>query len=111
MVYAVGQELLLDEMPLIVVGILIAFGIAELLHQLRGSVAKVQGHRLITRLLDEAKRLADSHICRIALWRGGKVNGSLGKRYARLRPANLMHRVESSIGKQQRVGIGKAYIL
>lgn len=41
----VGQVLLLDEMPLEIMGIKIFLAIAQLFHQSRGGIAQVEGDR------------------------------------------------------------------
>ena len=58
----------------IVVGILIAIAIAQLGHQLCGSIAEMKRNGLVASLLHQLQGIADSHIGRIALGRGGQID-------------------------------------
>ena len=107
----VGQVLLLHEVAREVVAVLIAVAVAQLLHQAGGSIAQMQRHRQVARLLHLRERLGNAHVGRIALGRSGQIHRSFGQRNAPLGPANLHHRIKRSIGQQQRVGIGQTDVL
>ena len=95
-------------MPLVVVGVLVPLGIARLLHQPRRGVAQVERHGTVRRVVfDHREGLVDGHVGRVALGRGGQIDGRFGQRDAGLGHADLMHRVEAGVGQQQGVGIGQ----
>ena len=106
----IGQILLGNEMPRIVMRILIAIAVAQVLHQLRGSVAQMQGDRLIARLAHHGERLVNAQIGRVALRRGGQIDRGLCQGYAPFGPAYLHDRIEGGIGQQQRIGIGQTNV-
>ena len=82
-------------MCILVVGPITQFG-----HQFGGSIAQVQRHGCVTRLLHELQGVVYRHIGAIALGRRSKVNGTLAQRYAALGPAYLVDDVKCGIGQQ-----------
>ena len=107
----VGEEFEVREVAGEVVGVFVAVGVAEVLHQLRGRVAQVERHggRLV--LLGGRKGLIDRQIGGIALGGAGKVHGALAQRDARLRHADGVDDAEGRVRQQQGVGIRQADIL
>ena len=65
-----GHVLLVDKMAREVVGILVVLAISQLLHQLSGRVAQVQGHRGIARSGHKLLGRVDGHVGAVALGRG-----------------------------------------
>lgn len=59
---AVGKELLLYEIPFIVMGIFVSFAISQLFHQLGGSIPEMQRNRQIPRLADRFQGGVDSFV-------------------------------------------------
>ena len=98
-------------MTRIVVRILVAVVIPQLLHQLSRCIADRQWNRLITRLSNQCQCSIDAQIGRITLWRRSQIDRTLRQSDASLGPSNLHHRIESSIGQQQRIGISQPDIL
>ena len=70
----------------------------------------MQRHGQIAGLFHKLQCIVDSHICRIALRRGGEIDGTLGKGYAAFGPPYLLYGFKCGIGKKQRIGIGEPYI-
>ena len=58
----VGQELLADEVARIVVGILVVFALAQLLHQFGGGIAQLNGNRQVAGLADQFQGIVDGHV-------------------------------------------------
>lgn len=58
----VGQELLLDEVAGVVVGVLVLLAVAQLLHQLGGRIAQVQGDGEVARFAYQFQGIVDGHI-------------------------------------------------
>ena len=81
------QVVLLDEMPLVVVGVLVAAAVADLPHQRRHRIAQVQRHRLVDAPLDLGLGLRVGLVDRVALRSGRQVDGRLRQRQLALRYA------------------------
>ena len=59
----VGKVLLLHIVALVVVGILVAFVISEVGHQLGGRVAQMQGNGQVAGLRHGLNGIVDGHVC------------------------------------------------
>ena len=89
-------------------GVLVAVVVAQLLHQLGGGVAYVQRHWQVARLSYCLLRVAQCHVCAVALYRRCKIYRTLRQRDAAFRVADFRHRLKAGVGQQQRVGIAVA---
>ena len=81
---------MLYEVLWVVVRVAVAFAIAEVLHQLRGSIAQVEWYREVARLLDEGEGAIDRHIGAITLLATSQVDDRLGQGDAALGPADAL---------------------
>ena len=79
--------------------------IAQIFHQLRGSIADRQRHRLVACGAHQRQGGIDAQVGTVALRRGGQIDSRLGQRDSPFGPSYLHHRVEGGIGQQQRIGI------
>ena len=95
----------------IIVGIFVTVRISQLLHQLGGGVAQMEGHRQVARPAHKSQGFVDGKVGRIALGAGGQVDGAFGQGDAPFGPTYLHHGIEGGIGQQEGVGVGQAYIL
>ena len=105
-----GHELHIGKVPGIIVGIFVAVGVMEVLHELRRSIADGQGHRLVAGVLDLGQGAFYGHVGGIALGGGGQVDRGFGQGDPALGHANLGHHLKAGVGQQQGVGIGQTHV-
>ena len=91
-----------------VMGVFVAVAVAEVLHELGGGVAEVEGNGRGLGLGGKLHRLVDGHVGGVALGGGGEVDGRLGKGDAGFGHADVVHYLEAGIGKQEGIGVGEA---
>ena len=108
---AFGHEFLVREVAGEIVGVLVAVGIAQILHQLGRCIAQMQGYGRNLVRFGGLQGGPDSHIGAVALRRRSQIDRGLRQGNASLRHADLVHDLEAGVGQQQGVGIGQADVL
>ena len=105
-----GHEFHIHEVARIVVGIFVAVGIVQVLHQLRGRIADGKGDRLVSGIPNLGQGLFQGHIRGVALGGGSQVHCGFRQGDAAFRHPYLGHHLEAGVGQQKGVGIGQAHI-
>ena len=106
----VGQKLLLDEVPGIIVRILIIVSITQLFHQFGRCIAQVQGYGQIAGLAYKFQGIVDGHVGGVTLRACGEVNGGFRQRDASFGPTHFHYGVETRIGNQQGVRVCQSHV-
>ena len=111
LLHGIGQILLIDKMSLKIMGIFVILAISQLVHQFGRSIAQMQRHGQVSRLLHHLQGRVDGIVGRIAFRACRQIDGSLGQRYASFGPAYLGEGIKAGVGYQLGIGIGQTYIL